>query len=181
MGGSVLRFVEEGDSEAELRAEADAFASRHGPNAYSQFIHKHAHRPDRAQAATIGRLIGRRVRASDGTLQPTPGKAERAAKRAAKHAQKAEARVDAELSRAIDAIAFLAQNEIDPAPLIARISPMEAEAVSANLKKAVEWLSRFADGWQSHVYIGNVETKGRTSGHRNQAGRAGLRLVRCSD
>jgi hypothetical protein len=92
----------------------------------------------------------------------------------------AAARIDADLSRAIDAIAFLARNEIDPAPLIARISPMEAEAVSANLQKAVDWLNRFADGW--HVFIGNIEAQGATPGTGVEAGRGGgIRLIRCRD
>lgn len=99
--------------------------------------------------------------------------------REAKRALKADARIDADLSRAIDAITFLARNEIDPAPLIARISPMEAETVGANIQKAVDWLNQFADGW--HVLVGNFETEGAPSGRGFEAGQGGLRLVRCRD
>ena len=81
--------------------------------------------------------VGKRPKARS----PRRPKTIREAAKNARKTMQADARVDAELSRAIDAIGFLSRNEIDPAPLIARISPMEAEAVTANLQKAVEWLS----------------------------------------
>lgn len=112
--------------------------------------------------------------------RPRRSEAQRKAIQSAKRAIEADALVDANLSRAVDAIAFLSRNEIDPAPLIARISPMEAEAVSTNLKKAVDWLNRFADGW--HVFIGNIEAEGTASGTGFETGRGGgVRLVRCRD
>src|SRR5215212_1367032 len=86
----------------------------------------------------------------------------RQVRKSARQIRNAEARLDLDLSRALDAIEFLARNEIGPAPLIARISPSEAELVSQNLEKAVEWLTRFADGW--HVYTGNVQAEGTPSG-----------------
>jgi hypothetical protein len=111
---------------------------------------------------------------------PRRSKAERAAIKSAKLALMADAQVDADLSRAVDAIIFLSQNEVDAAPLIARISPMEAREVSANLRKAVDWLNRFADGW--HVFIGNIETQGASTGTGIEAGRGGgIRLVSCRD
>jgi hypothetical protein len=111
---------------------------------------------------------------------PRRSKALRDAAKNAKKAIQADARLDADLSRALDAIGFLSRNEIEPAPLIARISPMEAEAVTANLRKAVEWLNRFADGW--HVFTGNVETENASSGPSFEAGRSGaIRLVRSRD
>jgi hypothetical protein len=107
-------------------------------------------------------------------------KAQRDAIKAARLAVEAATRIDADLSRAIDAISFLAQNEIDPAPLIARISPMEVEAVSVNIQKAVDWLNRFADGW--HVFIGGVEAQGASSRTDFETGSCrGIRLVRCRD
>jgi hypothetical protein len=107
-------------------------------------------------------------------------KAERDAIKNARLTLKADAQVDADLSRAVDAIAFLSRNEIDPAPLIARISPTEAEAVGVNLRKAVEWLNRFADGW--HVFIGSIETQGASSGTGFEAGQGGvIRLVHSRD
>jgi hypothetical protein len=165
----------------ELRAEAAAAVAKYGANPYSDFILKHGRRPDRLQAAAIGRLIGGRVRAFDGSLQPTRTKTERAAARDAKMARDADLRLDLELNRALDAIAFLAKNEIDPSPLIARISPVESAAVSENIQKAVLWLNRFANEWISHVNIGNEEAEGASTGIGNRIERRGLRLVRSRD
>ena len=177
---SVATFAD-GQAARELRIEAATAAAKYGSNVYSDFILKHGRRPDRAQAAAMGRLIGGRVRASDGSLQPTPNKAERIAARDARRAQDTEIRIDAELSRALDAISFLAKNEMDPSPLIARISPVEGEALTAQVEKAVLWLSRFANGWINHVNIGNEEAKGSSTGNCNQTERGGLRLVRSRD
>src|SRR5262245_41525391 len=88
-------------------------------------------------------------------------KAQREAISRAKRIREADARIDGDLSRALDAILFLSRNEVDAAPLIARISAMEAETVTANLIKAVEWLNRFADSW--HVFIGDFEAEGTPS------------------
>lgn len=54
----------------ELRIEAGAIEATYGPNAYSHYLRKYGKRPTRAEADTIGRLIGGRVRADDGTLRP---------------------------------------------------------------------------------------------------------------
>jgi hypothetical protein len=86
---------------------------------------------------------------------PRRSKAHREPAKNTKLASRAIARIDADLSRTVDAITFLSRNEIDPATLIARISLMEAEAVRADLRKAVDWLNRFAEGW--YVFTGNVE------------------------
>lgn len=108
--------------------------------------------------------------------RPRRSNAQRQASQDAKLALRADAKVDADLSRTVDSIAFLSRNEVDPAALIARISPMEAEAVSANLEKAVDWLNRFVDGW--HVFTGNIEAQGAASGTGLEAGRGGgIRLV----
>ena len=127
------------------------------------------------------RLVGRA--ASNGAAKakrPKRNKAQQDASRNAKRVMQADALVDASLSRAIDAIAFLSRNEIDPAPLIARISPIEAEVVSANLRKAVDWLNRFADGW--HVFIGNIEAEGTPSGTGLETVRGGeIRLISSRD
>lgn len=60
-----------------LAAEAAAHEVWHGPNLYSSFLRKHDVRPDAAQAATIGRLMGTRVRASDGSMQPRKARSAR--------------------------------------------------------------------------------------------------------
>jgi hypothetical protein len=54
----------------ELQAEAGALEVWHGPNLYADFLRKHDRRPDPVTAATIGKLMGTRVRADDGSMQP---------------------------------------------------------------------------------------------------------------
>jgi hypothetical protein len=58
----------------ELRFEAAAIEASYGPNVYSNYLRKHGKRPTRAEAITMGRLIGGRVRADDGSMQPSPAK-----------------------------------------------------------------------------------------------------------
>ena len=54
----------------ELRIEIECIEAVHGPNIYSDYLRKHGGRPDPATAATIGALLGGRVKASDGSMQP---------------------------------------------------------------------------------------------------------------
>lgn len=72
------------DGAREARAEADALDVRFGPNAYSDYLRAHGQRPDPATAATIGRLIDGRVRASDDRLYPALTKHDRARRREAR-------------------------------------------------------------------------------------------------
>lgn len=58
-----------------LEAEAMALEVWHGPNPYASFLRKHDARPDVKQADTIGRLMGTRVRASDGRKYPAKPRA----------------------------------------------------------------------------------------------------------
>ena len=55
---------------SELEAEAKALEAWFGKNLYSDFLLKNKARPDRSQAAAIGALMGGRVMASDGSMQP---------------------------------------------------------------------------------------------------------------
>jgi hypothetical protein len=61
----------------ELRVEADAIEARYGSNAYSSYLRKHGRRPNREDAAAIGRYLGSRVRAEDGSMQPSLTAADR--------------------------------------------------------------------------------------------------------
>lgn len=63
----------------ELRLEAEAIEASNGPNPYSDYLRKHGQRPPREEASAIGRLLGGRVRARDGSMQPQLTKAEKAA------------------------------------------------------------------------------------------------------
>ena len=54
----------------DLRIEAGGLEAEHGPNPYSQYLRQKGRRPDRATATAIGLLLGGRVRADDGSMQP---------------------------------------------------------------------------------------------------------------
>ena len=54
----------------DLRIEAEGLEAEYGPNPYSSFLRKNGCRPDPATAAGIGRSLGGRVRADDGSMQP---------------------------------------------------------------------------------------------------------------
>lgn len=56
----------------DLRIEADGLEALYGPNLYSKYLKQFGRRPDRQAAATMGRLMGGRVKADDGSLQPPP-------------------------------------------------------------------------------------------------------------
>lgn len=57
---------------SDLAAEAMALDVWHGRTIYADFLREHNRRPDPAQAAAIGKIMGTRVRASDGSMQPKP-------------------------------------------------------------------------------------------------------------
>jgi len=59
---------------SDLRAEAEGLEAEYGPNAYSQFLRRNGRRPDPSTAAAIGLLLGGRVKADDGSMQPKPCK-----------------------------------------------------------------------------------------------------------
>lgn len=164
-----------------LRTQASEFAKRHGSNAYTDFILRYGQLPDRHQATSIGKLIGKRVKASDGSMQPRPTKAERDALRRERAIRREETQIDDDLSRACDAISFLAQIDSDPTVLISRASLPEAESITFQLEKSVEWLNRFANQWQRYVQNRTVEAEEPPSGDCHRIGAKGLHLIRCSD
>jgi hypothetical protein len=53
-----------------IRLEAQHWERRHGRDAYSAFLLKHGARPSPAQAEVIGKVVGRRIKASDGFRYP---------------------------------------------------------------------------------------------------------------
>lgn len=63
----------------DLLGEAERLESAIGCNPYSTFLRKHRFRPSADQASTIGRLLGGRVRASDGKMYPVLTKGEKEA------------------------------------------------------------------------------------------------------
>jgi hypothetical protein len=161
--------------------EAASLVASHGSDAYYDFLLQHGRRPDRKEAAAIGKLLGRQVRAEDGSLQPTKSKTERAAAKQVRQIEKDEQRIDSELNRVIDAVALLAQNQCDPAALIHRIAPIEEEEVIENLDKAVEWFQRFTNHWQHHVKNRIIKAQDQASGNDGSTRTRRLYLVRESD
>jgi hypothetical protein len=159
-GGRILHLVSADDhadttaAEASLArvllAEADSLEAWHGPNYYSTFLRKHRSRPDREQAATIGKLLGGRVEASDGSLQPPLTAADRQVIRDIKARRKAASRRYDHILRLRDAIEALSKNEDDPADVIGRGSCLlDGPEISAKLNNAICWLNRFAAEWHS--------------------------------
>jgi hypothetical protein len=130
-------------SRRQLSAEAAALVEAYGANAYSDYLIKHGCRPGRKVAATIGRLIGVRVKAADGTMQPPRTKAEQLA-RADLH------RKWNHIARLRSALSQLAQNEDSPDSIIQNIVSADRAEIGANLEKSLAWLIRFADHWYCH-------------------------------
>jgi hypothetical protein len=154
-------------SRRQLLAEAAVLVDAYGPNAYSDYLVKHGCRPGRKVAATIGRLIGVRVKAADGTMQPPRAKGEKVA-RAALH------RKWDHIARLRSALAQLAQNEDSPDSIIQSIVSTDRAEIGENLEKSLEWLIRFADHWRDHngiekrpkVTIGDSRSVLRSAGIR---------------
>lgn len=54
----------------DLMVEAEGIDAAYGPNAYTDYLRTHKKRPTRDEARAMGKLLGGRVRADDGTMQP---------------------------------------------------------------------------------------------------------------
>lgn len=138
--------------DAQLLAEADKLTSQIGPNPYSKFIHDHGKRPDPAAAAVIGQLLGMRVRASNGTLQPVKHRVKSTA------ASAREAAGDADVSRLLDAVEKLAKIVNSPHFIVSRMTPSERLLFSKLSLPALESLQRFARSYPPDVQVELVET-----------------------
>jgi hypothetical protein len=131
-----------------LASEALALEAQFGKNPYSDYLLHHHRRPDRAEAATIGRLLGGRVKAADGTLQPPLTEADRLALRGIKARRIAASRRYDQILRLREAIAALSQNKDDPADIIAGGSVLfDCPEIGSQLDSALCWLNRFAKEW----------------------------------
>lgn len=133
-----------------LASEALALEAQFGKNAYSDYLLRHHKRPESTEAATIGRLLGGRVKAADGTLQPPLTKADQVVLRGIKARRKAASRRYDQILRLREAIAALSQNEDDPADVIAGGSVLfDCPEIGSQLDSALCWLNRFAKEWYS--------------------------------
>lgn len=124
----------------DLLGEADRLEFSIGGNPYSTFLRKHRARPDPDQATTIGRLLGGRVRASDGKMYPILTKGEKYAIAAIKKRQRAFAKG----MGAARAVRILLDNCAGACPIDAVDHAdwplnIKAEDVDA----AIQWLTRF--------------------------------------
>jgi hypothetical protein len=149
------------NAESALRAEARAFAALNGPNVYSDFVVKHGRRPDPNHAAILGRLIGRQVKASDGSMQPRRTKAQREAWRLELDRRRIGKRRRITAGRIKAAMECLAQSEIDAEDVIASL---DDSALGAHLDSALRFLSRLAEETD------RVEIAGRTMRPPNGGG-----------
>ena len=128
----------------QLLAEAEELESWYGLNAYSTYLRQHRRRPSRGEAASIGRLLGGRVRASDGSMQPRPSAAERKARKARQEAFEHHYERAESLKAAIAALAEMS----DATDLI---DEFVTPAMVANIDAAVCCLQRIAGqvhGWK---------------------------------
>jgi hypothetical protein len=155
----VTSCVVEFAAASELRSEAHLFALRHGPNAYSDFLLKYGRRPDARQASCIGRLIGVRVRASDGTLRPQLTRGARESARKQRLLWKERRRKLEHLARLSAALTHLADNEDDPATLIGEISAFCESEILEKLEKSIQWLNRFAEEFRKNGHRTNPTTQ----------------------
>jgi hypothetical protein len=134
-----------------LQAEADAIEARYGTNAYTDFLRKHGVRPTREQAVCIGRLLGGRVRADDGSMQPPLTKADRAEIRAIKARSDAWAHQSTHIYRIENAVTEICANMDSPAAVAKYAQAwLKDETNREQLAFALSWLIRFAE--ESGIY-----------------------------
>ncbi|MGJ5179668.1 hypothetical protein ACQR16_16425 [Bradyrhizobium oligotrophicum] len=133
-----------------LVSEALALEAQHGKNAYSDYLFRHHKRPSAKEAAAIGRLLGGRVEAEDGSLQPTLNQADRMALAGIKERRDSASRRYDHILRLQTALEALAANNDDPADVIAGGSVMlDEQKIGLHLEHALCWLTRFAQEWHS--------------------------------
>jgi hypothetical protein len=137
---SVVRF----DVVQAVKIEARALEALHGKNPYSDFVLKYGRRPNQDEAAGMGRMMNMRLRAADGSLQPKLTKAEKAAwKRFSIKAKAIEARQKlADMRRLYGAVCDLTAIAASPSELVGEVG--QREVISARVKVALDYLSRFA-------------------------------------
>ena len=136
----------------DLRTEIEAIEAWYGPNAYCSYLRKHGQRPKPEEAASIGRLLGGRVQADDGTMQPPLDETDKNILRGIKSRRQAYARRYDHIMRLKTALAALAENVDDPSDVIGEGSCVFAESeIDAQLDKALCWLNRFAEHWHGRT------------------------------
>jgi hypothetical protein len=135
--------------EVDLEAEASSIEAACGANAYSTFLRKHGRRPDKDQAAAIGRLLGGQVRAADGSMQPPLSKADREAIKAIRQRRKDWAKSYSNFARLKLAINALAEID-EPTDELLRFCAQSEFATKSQLCAAITLIERFAEELSRH-------------------------------
>jgi hypothetical protein len=149
-----------------LRAEAAQIEACFGKNAYSDFLERHGRRPDPSQAGTIGQLMGMRVQASDGSMQPPAPKGAREALRVVRKQRRNKARYRRQVDGLRQAILSLAENADSPAEVLEHVHPrFDDPVIREHLGFAVKWLSRFAEEWNRSDKRSNEKIPQPPQGH----------------
>lgn len=147
LDGAKAAKEERDAAEESLRKEIQHQVNMYGANAYTDYCLKHGKRPDKETAADIGRLVGGRVKADDGSMQPPKSKQQKEADKAARTAQKERNIIGTECARVTTAVANLAANHLDPAVVAKNIDRWQRPHFE-NFEKAVEWFNKFAEEWR---------------------------------
>jgi hypothetical protein len=139
------RFSCEADDKSLLRSEARALEATYGHNAYSEFLLIRERRPTPTEAANIGRLLGARVRADDGTMQPPLSNADRAAAKIERQRVQREVAVYSRARKLTTALNYLAiQSDLTETVRILR-ETLDELPTADEVDSAICWLSRLAE------------------------------------
>lgn len=145
----------------DLRVEIETIEASYGSNAYSNFLRAHHRRPSREEAAEIGRLLGRQVKASDGSMQPPPSTAERNRQKKEKSLRDTFARRVQQLADIRTAVSLLAGINDSPSDVIGdRIPPLDTSVLDLEIRAALSYLSRFAEYWNDRPQSPSAQNQG---------------------
>ena len=133
-----------------LQDEAENLEAEIGKNPYSEYILKNRQYPPPGTAGTIGRLLGRQVKASDGSMQPPRTKAQRTANRRVNVERRAQYQKLDQIERLCTALACLSANDKPPQSLIGEICYLHEQEIVERLEKSLQWLLRFVEEWNKH-------------------------------
>lgn len=128
-----------------LRQEAARLSVAYGDNAYSKFLSEHGRRPDTAQAAVIGRLLGTRVRAADGTMQPVLSFDERESRRRSLKAHDESRALNRDIRRLKRAVADIADLASSSSVSVCISAAGESAVLRSQIDSVLDWLRRFAE------------------------------------
>ncbi len=140
-----LKGGEKREAKDDLLGEAARLEAQYGRNAYSSYLRQHRKRPGKDQAAAIGRLLGGRVRADDGTMQPKLSRGERDVLRAIRDERRDWSRKYNQARRLKHAMRLLADNHDDPSEVFLAFQQVfPRESLGEKFHETLNWMKRFA-------------------------------------